>query len=510
MQHDQPQPVLRFDDYQLDLGRGCLRTGDREIDLRPKSFSLLAYLVANAGRLVSKVELMDAVWPKLAVSDDSLAKCVSEIRIAVDDADQRIIQTVPRRGYIFAADVVPLLGSRVRAVGKPSVAILPFDNLSGDKQEYFVDGIADDIITSLSRSRSLFVIARNSSFVYKGRAIDVKHLGRELGARYLLAGSARGTKKRIKVNAQLVDSETGHHLWVGQYDRKLTDLLTEQDEIAIAVTRAIEPTISVAEQQRARRQQLGTLDAWENYQRGRWYLSGRAEDVSQARNYLHRALELDPLLARAHMGLAVLHNIEGVLLGSRALDEALALAAEEARKAIAIDPTDAEAHAYVALAAGNAGDFAQGFDYVEQALQIHPNCAFAHQIKGWLMIFSGRPAEGREAVRLRIRLDPWRRPADNIRCNIATSYYFEGDYENAACAATRLAVDHPNHPWAHRWVAAALGQLGRIDEAHAALDKAMAASANVFNLHTRQRPPYYRGIDHDHMLEGLRKAGWLG
>ena len=237
---------------------------------------------------------------------------------------------------------------------KPSIAVLAFTNMSGDSdQEYFSDGIADDIITELSRVRWLFVIARNSSFAYKGNAIDVKQIGRELGVRYVLEGSVRRGGERVRVNAQLIDAETGSHVWADRYDRGSTDVFAVQDEITLAVTRAIGPAVSDAEQRRALRKPPANLGAWESYQRGLWHLQRwRSEGIPRSREFFNRALELDPMLAAARTGLAMGFHREGAMHATRPLLEALRLSGDEAQKALELDPNDADAHAFRAHAAG--------------------------------------------------------------------------------------------------------------------------------------------------------------
>ncbi len=395
---------------------------------------------------------------------------------------------------------------------RPSIAVLAFTNMSGDpEQEYFSDGIADDIITELSRMRGLFVIARNTSFTYKGDAIDVKQVGRELGVRYVLEGSVRRGGQRVRVIAQLIDAETGSHVWAERYDCDLADVFVVQDEITFAVTRAIGPAVADAEQRRVLRKPPESLGAWEAYQRGLWHLSQmRVEDATLARSYFNRALELDPTLAAAHTGLSRLYLTELGLFAKRPLEESVQLAGEEARKAVEIDPTDAEALADQAFAVGMAGDFNRGFEYIERALSINPNCVRAYRVKGWLLLNSGNPKEGREAFLFAIRIDPRSALDVTVRSHIADWYYKERDYENAVAAARRLVGDRPDHPWAYRWLAAALGQLGRSDEARVALDKAVAIAPDVFRLFVAQRLPWTRQVDYDDMLDGLRKAGWQG
>ena len=395
---------------------------------------------------------------------------------------------------------------------RPSIAVLAFTNMSGDpEQEYLSDGIADDIITELSRMRGLFVIARNTSFTYKGDAIDVKQVGRELGVRYVLEGSVRRGGQRVRVIAQLIDAETGSHVWAERYDCDLADVFVVQDEITFAVTRAIGPAVADAEQRRVLRKPPESLGAWEAYQRGLWHLSQmRVEDATLARSSFNRALELDPTLAAAHTGLSRLYLTGVGLFAKRPLEESVQLAGEEARKAVEIDPTDAEALADQAFAVGMAGDFNRGFEYIERALSINPNCVRAYRVKGWLLLNSGNPKEGREAFLFAIRIDPRSALDVTVRSHIANWYYKERDYENAVAAARRLVGDRPDHPWAYRWLAAALGQLGRSDEARVALDKAVAIAPDVFRLFVAQRLPWTRQVDYDDMLDGLRKAGWQG
>src|SRR5215475_4652236 len=245
--------MFQFDGFTLDIARNSLRAADREIALRRKSFELLRYLVENPDRLVTKEELLKAIWPNVIVTDEVLTQCVSEVRQATGDSKQTIIVTVPRRGYRFAASVLRVAtsaavpqpfppyppphawegregaasagfesGTRSQSplLDRPSVAVLPLTNLSGDpEQNYFSDGITEDITTELSRFSELLVIARNSAFQYKSKAVDVRQVGRELGARYILEGSVRRTGERIRITAQLVDAVSGDHRWAERYDR---------------------------------------------------------------------------------------------------------------------------------------------------------------------------------------------------------------------------------------------------------------------------------------------------
>ena len=442
------------------------------------------------------------------VREDAAGKMALE----VDDLGTPVLKNISAKVQVFRVRLGMPERPALPLPDKPSIAVLAFTNMSGDpEQEYFADGVADDIITELSRIRWLFVIARNSSFAYKGNARDVKRIGRELGVRYVLEGSVRRGGERVRINVQLINAETGNHIWAERYDRALADVFAVQDEITLAVTRAIGPAVDDAEQRRALRKTPGNLSAWETYQRGMWYFwRVRPEDDQRAAELFNRVLELDPTFAAAHTGLAVVFNREGTMSGSRPFLEALRLSEDEAQKAVELDPNDAEAHATRAEAAHALGDHAVGFDHKEQALLINPNCARAYHIKGLLQAYTGRPAEGRQVMLWANRLDPRRASYPHVRNHFAMTYYFEGDYETAIVETARLIADRPDFPLAYRWRAAALGQLGRSDEARAALDKAIAIAPEVFRLYVKQRPPWFRPQDHDHVLDGLRKAGWQG
>ena len=396
--------------------------------------------------------------------------------------------------------------------GKPSIAVLAFANMSGDpEQEYFSDGIADDIITELSRSRSLFVIARNSSFAYRGQSIDVRQIARELGVRYVLEGSVRRSVGRVRVTAQLIEAESGNHIWAERYDRDISEVFAVQDEIAAAVASAIIPAVSDLEQQRALRKPPESLGAWEAYQRGLWHIAKvNATDSGQAREFLQRAIALDASFAPAYSAMATAFLYEGAVFANRSLPEAMGLAKIWARRAVDIEVYDAEAQAIVAWAEVASDDVHdEALDAVSLALSINPNSVRAHAVKGTILVFTGQCSQGRHELLTALRLSP-RDPFNvTMLSHIATSYYLERDYLGAFEASRRVVSRFPKYPSAYRWLAASLGQLDRTDEARASLRRAIEISGNFF-LHVHTRPPWYRADDHEHMLEGLRKAGWQG
>jgi adenylate cyclase len=437
----------------------------------------------------------------------------TKLPLAFTDLGEQQVKNItqPIRAYrVGGASATALTAPSLPLPDKPSIAVLPFQNLSGDpEQEFFADGIAEDIITALSRYSSLFVIARNSSFTYKGHAVDVKQVGRELGVRYALEGSVRKAGNRVRVAAQLVEAEAGNHVWAERYDRDLTDIFALQDEITQAVTIAIAPAVADAEQRRAMRRPPENLDAWAAYQRGLWHFSkGTADDNTLAQKFFQQAIDLDPSFAGSYTGLAYAHRRAAGVFGTRSLAEAEDLAEVLARRAVALDGNDAEARTCFANLLMRRGDYAGALAEIEGALAISPNLASAHGALGSVLTRSGHPREGRIALERCIRLDP-HNPNNNLQLLVITiGYYLSREYDAAVEAAKRGIRSYPDHSNQYRWLAAALGQTGRIEEAKEVLAKAIAIAPAAFDMFVRRRVPWHRPEDHAHMLEGLRKAGW--
>ena len=393
---------------------------------------------------------------------------------------------------------------------RPSIAVLPFANLSGDpEQEYFSDGVAEDIITELSRDRALFVIARNSSFTYRGRSVDIKQIGRELGVRYVLEGSVRRQGGQIRVTTQLVEAATGAHIWAERYDRDQHDVFAIQDEITQAVAVAIGPAVADAEMHRAMRRAPNSLGAWDLYQQAMWQM-GRSDAAANdtARGLFLRAIELDPMFAAAYSGLSRSETRAFVHFQTMTLDGAAQTASIHARKAVELDPADADAHASLAATLLMQGDMDNALAIARRALSLNPNCAHARWALGAVLVFTRRMADGRQALADYERLSP--RDANIIAAHrqIAISYYLEGDYARCVEAAQRQLSARPDITVTYRWLAAALGQLGRTEQARAALARALGPPMHDPAVYGRNRVPWMRPEDHEHLLEGLRKAGW--
>jgi adenylate cyclase len=438
--------------------------------------------------------------------------------IAFEDMGEQQVKNIARPVRVYRVrDVAPktptsLAQPALPLPDKPSVAVLPFTNMSAEpEQEFFADGIAEDVITALSRYPSLFVIARNSSFTYKGRAVDVKQIGRELGVRYVLEGSLRKFSDRIRVTAQLVETGTGKHVWAERYDRGLADIFAVQDEIAEAVTIAVAPAIAEAEQQRAMRRAPESLDAWAAYQRGLWYASkATAGENALAQKFFQQAIDLDPTFSAAYVGLAIAQAQAGDFQTRDRTPETMRETEALARRAVALDGADAEARSLLCQTLWVRGDYEGALAEAERALEMAPNLAFAHHMFGTTLIFSGRPREGVAALEKSIRLDP-RHPRSETRLNqMALGLYFSQEYAAVVDVAKQAIRYFPDFPHPYRWLAAALGQLGRREEAREALVKAVAVLPGSFERSVGDRVPWMRPEDHAHMLEGLRKAGWEG
>src|SRR5438067_324971 len=288
---------------------------------------------------------------------------------------------------------------------KPSLAVLPFTNMSGDPEQEFVsDGIAEDVISALSRYPSLFVIARNSSFTYRGRAVDVKQVGRELGVRYVLEGSVRKAGNRIRVTAQLIEAGTSNHVWAERYDRDLADIFAMQDELTEALTTALAPAIADAELRRAMRKPPESLDAWAAYQRGLWHLSkATPDDDATAEKFFKQAIDLDPAFAGGYSALALYQLQAAAIYQKRDLRNAHRSAEPLARRAVALDDADAEARSCLGWALQACGDAEGALAEIERALSMSPNLAIAHGHRGATLIFAGRQTEGHTALETCIR-----------------------------------------------------------------------------------------------------------
>jgi adenylate cyclase len=508
--------IYRFEGFILDLVRGeLLAANGGGIRLRRKSFDLLRLFVENAGRLLDRDTINRAIWSEVTVTDDGIIQCIRDIRRALGDDAQQKLRTVLRRGYIFTLEVTrdPLDQPATNVLplpDKPSIAVLAFANLTGDPdQEFFSDGFSDNLITELSRNHSLFVIARTSSFIYKVCPIDIRQVGRNLGVRYAIEGSVQRSGSRIRITAQLIDTLSGAHIWAERFDRDLTNLFAVQDEIVHSMIAEIDPAIAQVERQRAMQKSPADLSGWEAWQRALWHWS-KGDDLATRRDFLQRAIALNPDFAPARAMMVWLYLSESTRGTGRPLQESVKLADVEARAAIDLDRHSSTAHAALAWVLDARGDWQLALEEAEIATSLNPNDPQGFLIKGHILALSGRPAEARAPLELALRLDPHGPTAPAAMHNLAVGFYFARDYLAVEVTTRRTIQTYPEHPRSFLWLTAALGQLGRSEEARAALHLAIRAAPSYFKCKTDSRAPYMRPEDHEHLLDGLHKADWKG
>ena len=393
---------------------------------------------------------------------------------------------------------------------KPSIAVLPFINMSGDpEQEYFSDGVTEDIITELSRFRSLFVIARNSSFAYKGRSINVKEIGRDLGVQYVVEGSVRKAGNRVRITAQLVETATGNHLWAERYDRDLDDIFAVQDEVTRAIVTSIEPEMASTERERARRKPPDDLGAWDYYQRGLWHLyQFTREDNAEAQRLIRQSVELDPGFASAHAELAYV-LVQNLIQGySEARPENIAEVLRAAQQAVALDDKDAVAHLTLGRVYLLKREYTASVEELETAIALNPSSARAQYSLGFSLTFAGNPEAAIPRFETAIRLSPNDPEMPSFLEMLAWACLQTKRYEVAVEWSSK-AIRRPNAEfWAYANLAAALGHLGRRDEAIVALGELLRRNPDFSPKFLRKHVYYNRVPDHlEHYIDGLRKAG---
>src|SRR5216683_3113067 len=453
----------------------------------------------------------------ICVSDDVYRQVSGKLDVSFEDMGNQQLKNIARPVHAYRARFVDVPTSRTSASilplpDKPSIAVLPFTNMSGDpEQDYFADGMVDDIITALSHFKALFVIARNSSFTYKGRAVDVKVVGRELGVRYVLEGSVRKAANRVRITGQLVDTATGGHLWADRFDGGLSDIFDLQDQVTESVVGAITPAVEKAEIERAKRKPTGSLDAYTLYLRGlaRSYPFGNRQVNDEALRLFNSAIELDPDFAAAYGRAAhcyVIAKVNGWI--SDAANE-IAEATRLAQRAVELGKDDA-----IALGAGgwalahDARDLGVGAALIDRELLLNSNLAEAWAYGGWVKNWLGEPEVAIERFARAMRLNPLDPRMSAIRSGTAHAHFFLGRYDEAVSWAAMALQDNPDYQPGLRIAAASNAMAGRLDEAHKAVARLrqLNPALRVSTLKD-MRGPYRRAEDLSRYEEGLRQAG---
>ena len=391
----------------------------------------------------------------------------------------------------------------------PSIAVLPFTNMSGDAdQEYFSDGISEDIITDLSKISGLMVISRNSTFTYKGKAIDAKQVGRDLGVRYVLEGSVRKAGNRVRITGQLIDAVTGGHLWAERYDRDLTDIFEIQDDVTRRIVDALKVTLSPAENARLADSGTHNIDAYDYFLRGREFLLGEnknCEKFEQSLKLLTRALELDPNYSQAYAGLSWAYMFDYFNRWSDNPDNSLQLAKHNAEKAIQKDPNEPLARFAASLAAMFEKDLDRAKSEADIALSLNPNFALAYNNLGVIRAYSGQPLAAITAIERAMRLDPaWSQQYLHF---LGTAYLLAGKYETAAALLRQRVLLVPGTDFTRAVLASALGHLGEVDEARRIWRELQAINPRYSFSEHFARQPFKREEDVRRIAEGLAKAG---
>jgi adenylate cyclase len=514
----------RFDNCTLDLKRGCLSVADREVEMRPKGFAMLRHLVESAGRLVTKDEAVAAVWGATAVTDDSLARCISDVRAAIADRHHRVIKTVPRRGYIFTSNVTgeEQVDARMEDIDaaapisltedQASIAVLAFTNLSGDpREEYLSDGITEDIITELSRFSELSVIARNSTFQFKGKPVDVRHIGRELRARYVLEGSVRREGKRVRVTAQLIDSTTGAHRWAERYDRTLGDMLNLQAELAGEIVSVLAVQVVKAEVERTRAKPPSDWQAHDCYLRatalaGTYQSTLNREQLHESRRLLRKALEFDRDYARAHSALALgyvsswVHRWDDDCPWPAAIDRAY----DSAHSAVLLAPNLPEAYVSLGCVLSFKRQHEAAVAAFERAILLNPN--FTNWRFPFALILAGEPARAIDALGAHMSLDPFYEPQAPGLMGFA--YFMLQRYDEALVHLRQCVARAPGLRLVRLWLAATHARLGDKTNAKSeALEVLKIDPAYTIDGWARLFLPFKLAQDAQHFFGSLREAG---
>lgn len=508
-----PAAVVRFGEFRLDPVRAEFTCSGELVALRPKTYALLTLLAANPGRVLGKGELLAALWPKTVVTDGSLAHCVTELRAALGERGEGFIKTVPRLGYRFDAEVLEEgAPTTARAHDKPSIAVLPFQNLSSDsEQEYFADGIVEEITTALSRIRSLFVISRNSSFTYKGKAVDVKQVGRELGVRYVLEGSVRKAGNQVRITGQLLDASTGMHIWGDRFDGDLEDIFALQDRITASVVGAVLPRLEKAEIELASRKPTENLRAYDYYLRGlasfRQFSSQGS--MNEALQLFLRAIELDPEFAFAH-------TMAACCFGARKATGCMKDFAADVpetdrllRRGVALGADDAFTLAGSGWAVAYVvGDLDTGCALIDRALALNPNVADGWLWGGWIKVWLGEPDEAIAWIERAMRLSPLNPYLWIAQVAAAHACFFAGRHDESSSYAATALQSAPEHPVGLRIHAASSAFAGQLEQARRSVTGLLKRNPilRVCGLE-EVLGPYRRAEDVGKYQEGLRRAG---
>ena len=508
-----------FEEYAFDTDRRELHRGADVVSVAPQVFDLLDHLIRNRERVVSKDDLINAVWNGRVVSDAALTTRLNVARSLIGDTgwEQRLIKTLPRKGFRFVGIVRETQGSEsagepleppkpaLTLPDKPSIAVLPFANLSSDlEQEYFADGMVDDIITALSRFKLMFVIARNTSFTYKGRAVDIKQVGRELGVRYVLEGSVRKAAGKVRISGQLIDAMTGAHLWADRFEGDLADVFALQDKVTESVVSAIQPKMLQTEMDLAARRP-NNLSAYDLCLRALSHIHSFTQaEVAEALRLVSRALEIDPRYGVAATLAGSLHLLNVFQRWAADPTSETAEGVRLLRLALSIDGNDPEALSVLGrVTALSSGDFDTGREMVDRAVAFNPNASIAWGDRGWTYLVGGQPEEAIRSFERVVRLSPFDPWLFLTFTGMGMAFIGLSRFDEAAAAAKKALNQNRTFASSYRCLASAMAHLGREAEAR-------EAAARLLELEPNFRISEWtpgRWQTQQVFINGLRKAG---
>lgn len=510
--------IYRFADCVLDTDRRELQRAGQVVPTEPQVFDLLVQFARRPDAVMARDKLIDAVWGGLVVSDATIDSRIAAARRAIGDSGslQALIRTVPRRGFRFVGTVSVEAPSGQRPASAPlpdlpSIAVLPFTNFANDpRQEYLSDGITEDIITELSRYIELPVIARSSSFRYKGQTPDIRQVGRELGARYVLEGSVRREGSRIRISVQLIDAQTGTHRWGERYDRGIKDIFAVQEAVARQVAAILAVQVNRAEAERILNKPPATWEAYDYYMRAAAaydaFVANRiVDELYQARRLIERALAIDPGYARAYAKLSEAHTvvymepIDGDYMSRAVLDHAYRLA----NKAVQLGPNLPFAHAAFGWALLWMGEHDAAINATEHALTLNPGYSYNYQ--SLLLTYAGQAERAIEIIAAKKRLDPFHQPT--LLGFLGHAYFILNRYAEAIPSLRECVSRAPNFRAAHVWLAATYGQLGQLQQARSHVSEILRLEPGCRISRIRRLIVYRNPSDADHLLGGLSKAG---
>jgi TolB-like protein len=517
---------FQFEDFMLDSDLRELSRGSDTVALGPQVFDLLLHLVQNRDHVVTKDNLIDVVWGGRIVSESTLTSHINAVRKSLGDTgeEQRLLRTISRKGYRFVGEVRQVEiseradlseppkpnGVRLAVPDRPSIAVLPFLNLSGDpSQEYFVDGIVDDIISALSHKRWLFVIARNSSFTYKGRAVDVKQVGRELGVRYVLEGSLRTAADRVRITGQLVDATSGVTLWSERFESTLSDIFELQDQVTASVVGLLAPHLERAEIERARHKPTESLDAYDYYLRGIWtFRKDCRHAIAAAQPLFNEAIQRDPEFASAYAMAAGCYSWRKLSRWLTDPEREIAEGTRLARHAVEFGQNDAVALATGAHALAHlARDLDGSIALLDRALVLDPNLAFAWYLGGYLRIWHGQPVEAIEPIARAMRLNPLSSDMHRMEVGTAMAHLLSGHTEDALSWAERASIHRSNHAFPISILAAIYARAGRGDDARLTMQQLRELDPELRLSHLHGWLPFQRHRDLETFADALREGG---